>query len=133
MKLKKIPQTILIVEDDAPVRQALADKLTRAGFAVAVAKNGIEGLSAAKKLHPDLILLDILMPKMDGLTMMKKLRATSDWAKKIPIILLTNVGPDEGKIMKKTIADGSAYYLVKTNWSLSAVVEKIRECLLVKP
>lgn len=104
---------ILAVEDDPSVRQALTNKLTREGFTVHEAKNGIEGLSAAQKFHPDLILLDILMPRMDGLTMMKKLRATSEWGKKVPIILLTNVGPDEGKIMQQTIEDGSAYYLVR--------------------
>lgn len=120
-------QTILIVEDDLPVLNALVDKLTREGFKVLQAKDGEEGLMVADREHPDLILLDILMPKMDGLTAMKKLRAESAWGKHVPIILLTNLSPDEEKINASIAENEPAYYFVKTNLSMSDLVEKIKE------
>ncbi len=72
MEAKK--NKILIVEDEATICNALRDKLAGAGFLVLAAKNGEEGLKAALKERPDMILLDILMPKMDGLAMLKQLR-----------------------------------------------------------
>ena len=68
------------------------------------AKDGEEGLKVANEKHPDLILLDIIMPKMDGLTMMKELREGSEWGKKVAVILLTNLSSDEDRIIK-SIAD----------------------------
>lgn len=66
---------------------------------------------------------------MDGMTMMKKLRLQNEWGKKVPIILLTNLGSDDDKIIKGISGDEPAYYLVKSNWTLSDVIEKIRERL----
>ena len=93
------------------------------------AGDGVEGLSVASMHHPDIILLDILMPRMDGLTMMKKLRVQDAWGKKVPIILLTNLSPDEEKVMERVTKDEPAYYLVKTDWKISDVIEKIKERL----
>src|ERR1700690_647717 len=120
---------ILIVEDDLPELNALVEKLTHEGFKVLQAHDGLEGLAVAAREHPDLILLDIIMPKMDGLTMIKKLRAQSVWGKHVPIILLTNLSPDEEKINASISDDAPAYYLVKTNWSIGDVAEKVRERL----
>ena len=122
-------QKILVVEDDLPVLRALVDKLIREGFVVLQAKDGQEGLAVALRDHPDLILLDIIMPKMDGLTVMKKLRAENEWGKKVPIIFLTNLSPDAEETNKSITEGVPAYYLVKTNWSMADVVEKIRERL----
>lgn len=66
--------TILIVEDDVPELNALRDKFTHEGFSILEAKNGEEGLATALREHPDLILLDIIMPVMDGMTMLVNLR-----------------------------------------------------------
>lgn len=71
------PKRILIVEDEIPMLKALVDKFSRAGFETLEAKNGIEGLAVALKEHPDLVLLDLVMPKMDGVKMMEKLREDS--------------------------------------------------------
>ena len=128
MKDNKTP-TILIVEDELIMRQTLADNLINDGFNVLQAKDGEEGLLAALECQPDLILLDILMPRMDGLMMMQKLRAKGAYGKKIPIILLTNLSPDEDKIMKRITEDEPAYYLVKTDSKISEVIEKITERL----
>lgn len=122
-------KTILIVEDEPIYQHTLAEKLGIEGFAILNARNGEEGLAIAIEKHPDLILLDIIMPKMDGITMMKKLRETDDWGKHVPIIMLTNLSAVEDKIIKAITDNEPAYYLVKTDWKINDVVEKIKERL----
>jgi len=129
MKKKQNKQKVLVVEDDLPVLRALVDKLDREGFDVISATNGVEGLEAALSNHPDLILLDILMPIMDGTTMLKKLRQKNVWGKKVPVILLTNLSNAEQKVMKNIIESEPAYYLVKSNWSITEVIKRVREAL----
>ncbi|PIR83170.1 hypothetical protein COU19_01880 [Candidatus Kaiserbacteria bacterium CG10_big_fil_rev_8_21_14_0_10_56_12] len=122
-------QTILFVEDDADLRAALHDKLTIKGFLTTEARTGEEGLRFAKRDHPDLILLDILMPEMDGLAMMKALRATDEWGKQVPIILLTNLSADTAEI-RDAIAEGApVQYLIKSDWTIDHVAEKVKEAL----
>ena len=87
---------VLIVDDEVKIRQLTADELKKKGFEVIEATNGEEGLQSALKDKPDLILLDITMPVMDGLTMLQKLRAEPE-GKKVQVIVLTNSG-DFGKI-----------------------------------
>jgi len=120
------PRKILIVEDEAALREALVDKLTRESFNVLAAQNGEEGLEIALKEHPDLILLDIIMPKMDGMTMMKKLREDT-WGKDVHIILLTNLSATEEKIIKGIVENEPSYYLVKSDWKIGDVVKKVKE------
>ena len=118
---------ILIVEDETPLRTALVDTLLNEGFEVLESKNGEEGLSVALSDKPDLILLDLLMPKMNGLQVMEKLRSDS-WGKEVPIIVLTNRAPDD-KIMSDVIKYEPAFYLVKATLNLDEVVEKVREII----
>ena len=117
------------VEDDTPLRDVLRDKFTTEGFKVLEAKDGEEGLSIALREHPDLIVLDILMPKMDGITMMKKLRQADSWGKSVPIILLTNLSADDEKINQAITENEPAYFIVKSNWKINDLVEKIKERL----
>jgi len=129
-KNTKDKKKVLVVEDDLPVLRALVDKLTREGFDVLEAKDGKEGLRVAILSRPDIILLDILMPVMDGPTMMKKLRKESPWGKQVPIILLTNLSTaPKIETIKIVIEAEPSYYLVKSNWSMAYVVEKVREIL----
>ncbi len=123
-QLKKI----LIVEDEPDMRQALVESMRHEGFEVIQAENGGEGLTQALGSHPDLIILDILMPKVGGMEMMKKLRQSNDWGRKVPIILLTNLSADD-KIMRGIVEDEPSYYLVKSDWKIPDVVEKVREML----
>ena len=125
---KKLP-VIEVVEDDASLRNVLRDKLNNEGFNVLEAKNGGEGLAVALREQPDLILLDILMPDMDGMTMMKKLRQENEWGKKVPIIILTNLSADDEKINQAIAENEPAYYLVKSNYTISDLIEKIKERL----
>ncbi len=120
---------ILIVEDEAVICKAYADELRDENFLVLTAMNGRDGLELAFREKPDFILLDILMPIMDGLTMMDKLREKDLYGKNVPIILLTNLSASEDKIIKAITKNEPAYYLVKSDWNLSDVVEKIKERL----
>lgn len=121
---------ILIVEDEAPLRNAVSDILTFEGFQVFAATNGQEGLEIALKEHPDLILLDLMMPVMDGLTMLERLREDEDWGKGAAVILLTNIN-DPDKVAMATSA-GSYDFLVKSDWNIEDVVKKIKQRLEVE-
>ncbi len=127
--MTQVNKKILIVEDEMSQRKALVDKFTREGFQVLEARDGEEGLRIALKEQPNIILLDIVMPKMDGMTMLKKLRQENDWGKSVPVILLTNLSSDDDKINKGITEDEPAYYLVKSNWPINEVVEKVKERL----
>ena len=123
---------ILIVEDEETLRNVLADKLKSEDFEVLEASNGEEGLTSAQSNEPDLILLDILMPVMDGFTMTEKLRQSEKESGKqpseyVPIIFLTNLGEEKG--LTQSQKHGVYNYLVKSNWKLENVVIRIKEVL----
>ena len=120
----KLNKKILVVEDETPLRNAVTDILTFEGFTVLQAKNGQEGLDIALKEHPDLILLDLMMPIMDGLTMLEKLRQDTVFGKTAAVILLTNINDPE-KVAMATEA-GSYDFLVKSDWNIEDVVKKIK-------
>ncbi len=122
-------QNLLIIEDDIPELNILRDKFTLEGFAILEAKNGEEGLEVALREHPDLILLDIIMPVMDGMTMLKKLRAQNEWGKTVPVIILTNLMSADEQRNRDITELEPAYYLVKTDWTIQDVVEKVKERL----
>lgn len=124
--------TILIVEDEVSLRLALRDKFMREGFIVLDAKDGELGLALALKEEPELILLDMMMPKMDGMAMLLKLRTTGSWGSMVPVLLLTNLGSDDKLTMKEITEDPHAQYLVKSNWPLGKLVEKVRETVTHK-
>ncbi len=115
---------ILVVEDEEPLQLVLKDVLAVEGYLVLAAKNGIEGLEVALREHPDLILLDILMPKMDGLEMLKKLRE-DEWGHKVPVIVLTNLSDNED--IAKAVEEDVFEYLVKTDIKINEVITRIRE------
>lgn len=117
---------ILIIEDEAALREVLADTVKQGGFMAIEAADGEEGLSVALSEHPDLILLDILMPKIDGVTVLKKLREDK-WGKSVPVIMLTNV--DDDKHVEEIVKHGASYYFIKTKISLVDVVSKIQDLL----
>ena len=106
---------------------ALADKFSREGCVVVKAENGEVALELAEREKPDVVLLDILMPKMNGMEVLGSIRAGSDWGKKVPIIMLTNLSPDE-RIMSGVVKNEPSYYLIKSDWKLSDVVQKVRDC-----
>lgn len=119
---------ILVAEDEPAMLSILTDALIQSGFAALQAKDGDEGLRLSLEKHPDLILLDILMPKMDGLTMLKKLREDI-WGRNVPVIILTNVSADTNTIIQSIVRDQPAYYIVKSDVKLEHIVEKVKEVL----
>ncbi len=119
---------ILITEDEPPMLNILTDRLSESGFETIQAKNGEEGLAMAIQHHPDLVLLDVLMPKLDGMTMMSRLRQDS-WGKTVPIIMLTNVSADTDAMLQSVVDNQPAYYLVKSDTKLDEITDKIKEIL----
>ena len=114
-------KTILIVEDEEPMLEALINIFKKEGIELLQARDGEEGLNLAMKEKPDLVLLDIIMPKIDGMTVMKKIRENKRWGKNVPIIMLTNLSdPDSvSEAAKYQVYD----FLVKTDWKLDEVVK----------
>jgi two-component system, sensor histidine kinase and response regulator len=119
-------KTILLVEDDVSMSHALQEKLEREWYTVLTAKNGEEGLSVALEKHPDLILLDIVMPRMDGITMLGELRKDA-WGKNVSVIILSNL--IENEKINQALQQGSHEYLIKTDWKIEDVVKKVNEKL----
>ncbi|MCR4274511.1 MAG: response regulator [Candidatus Campbellbacteria bacterium] len=121
-------KSILIIEDEIQIRGALRDFLVQNGFAVLEAEDGEKGLDIATREHPNLILLDIVMPKMDGMTMLELLR-DDPWGKTAPVIILTNLSATDEKRNADVTKLLPAFYLVKSDWKLENLLEKIHECL----
>ena len=121
-------KTILIVDDDESLANAISIELKAAGFEVVVASDGDIGFSGALSHKPDLVLLDIHMPKLDGLMMLKKLRSHSDtYCKSVPVLILSNL--DSEDVIKQATDLQCDDFLVKTDTSLTKLVEIIQKKL----
>jgi DNA-binding response OmpR family regulator len=120
-------KTVLIIEDDQIILEMYRDKFEVSNFGVITALNGKDGLAAAFAHHPDLVLLDLAMPKMDGMSVMQKLREDL-WGAKVPVIILTNLNLD-GKMLEEIITHKPTYSLMKTNTTPEEVLEKAKEIL----
>lgn len=130
MRPKKMMNKILIVEDELYLLNILCDKFKREGFSVARAVDGEKGMKAAIKGKPDLILLDIIMPLVDGVTMIKQLRA-NEKTLEIPVIVISNLSEVEKITGALGAQKGVIEYLVKSHWSLEGVVKKVKDTLKV--
>ena len=119
---------ILVVEDEKILRDAIVDILRLKNFLPLEAKNGNEGVDLALKKHPDLILLDLIMPAMDGTAAFKKIRKDV-WGRKVPIIILTNLSTTNEQFADTAATRKSTYHLIKSDWKLHDIVKKIEEIL----
>lgn len=119
-------KTILLVEDDEMLHTMYTQKFTKEGYTVLSAYNGQEGLDLAEKNVPDVILLDIIMPKMDGFVALKKIKKNPTLAN-IPVILLTNLGQEED--IRKGKELGATDYFIKANHTPQEVVEKVKHVM----
>lgn len=117
---------ILIVEDEKSLREAVVEILRQKNFKILEAKNGLEGVEIALSQHPDLILLDLVMPVMDGITALKKIRE-DEWGARVPVIILTNLSATKEQIIEDMVTHKPMHYLVKSDWKLHDVVVKIEE------
>lgn len=117
----------MVVEDELAYLNLLKSQLTEKGYTVVEAINGKKGLEKVNSEKPDLILLDIRMPVMDGMTMLDLLRK-EEAGKKAKVIMLTNLEPDE-KIVGGVVSDKPAYYFVKSDIQFNDLLKKIKELL----
>lgn len=125
--MEALNKIILLVEDDSFLLEALSKKFNSLGYTVFQAKNGKEGLQLALDTHPDIVLLDIIMPIMDGVTMIKELRKDT-WGKTVPVVFSTNVMPND-KTNEMVAQNEPSYYLIKSDTSIDEVVKKVSDVL----
>ena len=117
---------IAIVEDDASIRNLYELKLGLEGFEVRTARDGVEGLKLVEEYAPDLVLLDIRMPHMNGDEMLIKMRE-QDWGASVRVIVLTNISRDEAPSVLRFLRVDR--YVVKAHYTPAQVVEIVRETL----
>lgn len=117
---------ILVVEDEADIREAMAEAIADAGFEVSTAENGEQGLAQALEHHPDLILLDLKMPVMDGQAVLKKLR-DDPWGSHAKVIVMTAM--DDVDNVANAHENKIDEYLIKTHTTLDTLVRRIRVTL----
>ena len=117
---------ILIVEDDKFLRELIAKKLSEEGFIVEEASDGEEGIRKIKEGRPDLILLDLILPSIDGFEVLEKIKEDLE-TKPIPVIVLSNLGQKED--IERGLKLGAFDYLVKAHFTPGEVIEKVRNAL----
>lgn len=118
-------KTVLIAEDEQAMLRALSDKFSRSDFEVIEAANGEEAEKLALDKKPDVVMLDIIMPKQDGIETMKKIRNSGKWGQEVPIIMLTNLSDAEN--VAEAAKFGVFDFLVKTDWRLDEVVKIVNK------
>jgi DNA-binding response OmpR family regulator len=126
-KTKKI--IVLLVEDDEVLLRALFLAFHEGAYTIATAADGDTGLKMAERMKPDIILLDLLLPKMNGFDFLKNIKADPA-LKSIPVVVLSNLGDDEN--IDKARALGALDYFVKSNVNLSTIAEKIAKTVKVR-
>ena len=123
-KIRDMPKKILLVEDEAALRKTLGAVLKQEGYKMLLASDGETGLRLAKTKKPDLILLDLVLPKLHGFDVLTQLKSDPS-TKQIPVIIMTNLEKIED--IEKAIEMGATTYLIKARYSLEEVVEKVRK------
>lgn len=117
---------ILFIEDEMRLQEAMTAKLKNEGYEVFSALDGEEGLKIAEEQKPDLILLDLILPKKDGFKVLEAMKAKPE-LNSIPVIVLTNL--ESGRDIEKCLSYGVHSYLAKANYSLDEIAQKIKEAL----
>ena len=119
-------EKIVFIEDERTLQKMLGEALVAAGFSVASANDGETGLALVLQEMPDLVLLDLILPKMDGFSVLQTLKG-DEKTKDIPVMVLTNLEAAED--VEKVITLGATTYLVKANYDLPDIVAKVKEVL----
>ncbi|MDP2709324.1 MAG: response regulator [bacterium] len=126
-----IRKKILLVEDDSFLRDICLKKLNKEGFEAVSAVDGEEAIKKAGEFKPDLVLLDIILPSIDGFEVLRALRASADnTVKDAPVIMLTNLGQEED--IAKAMKLGATDYLIKAHFTTEEIVKKVKNKLGVK-
>ena len=129
LEMHAMHKKILVVEDDTELTQLLAFNLTRAGFSVGIAHDGVEALKKARSLHPDLVLLDLMLPELDGLAVCEILRHDPDLAR-VPIIMLTAVSSQLARLAG--LESGANDYVTKP-FNLKDLLERVKAVVGLNP
>jgi CheY-like chemotaxis protein len=116
-------KTVLVAEDDLLYASVYQNKLTKEGYSVVVVANGMEAVKKAVELKPNLILMDLIMPEMDGFTALEKIKSNPA-TKKLKVIVTSNLGQDSD--IKRAKDLGAEEYFVKANISIQELIEKIK-------
>ena len=116
-------KTILIIEDDKFLRELIAQKLTKEGYKMSEAVDGEEGIKKVKSEQPDLVLLDLILPGIDGFEVLSKMKEDSSLVS-IPVIILSNLGQKED--VEKGLKLGAADYLIKAHFTPGEIIDKIK-------
>ena len=119
-------EKILLIEDDKFLRELIIQKLGKEGYEVIEASEGEAGLAKMKEEKPDLVLLDLILPGIDGFEVLSRIKKDSD-LEQTPVIILSNLGQRDD--MEKGIALGARDYLIKAHFTPGEIVEKIRATL----
>jgi len=117
-------KSVLIVEDEGAMQRALKNKLENAGYTVVTADDGAEALEQMRSTIPNLVLLDLIMPKLDGISVLREAK-NDEQIKNIPVIILTNLS--SGDKVAEAMQLGTFDFLVKANYSLDDVLTKVKE------
>ena len=121
---------LLIIDDEAVVARMYEKIFNYAGFTVKIAGDGEDGLAKVKTTNPDLILLDIMMPKMDGLKVLDLLKK-DEFTKNVPVVILTNLGNDA--VVTEAFRLGATGYIFKSGMSNDRIVEEVKQYLTPSP
>ena len=127
--MEELATKVLIVEDDRYISKMYQLKLALDGMNVQTSENGRNGVEKLKEFKPDIVLLDILMPEMDGFELLKVAKSDPETAD-IPILILSNLGSEDH--IQKGLSLGACGYIVKSQYTPSQVVEKIKETFAQK-
>jgi DNA-binding response OmpR family regulator len=122
--MKNEKKFVVIIEDDAMISSMYKTKLDASGFEVMISDNGADGLELVKKEKPDIILLDIILPQLDGFSVLEAIKA-DEKTKKIPVLILTNLGTEEDIDKGKKL--GALDYIVKANLTPAEVIDKVNQ------
>ncbi len=120
---------ILIIEDDKFLRDLMSQKLTKEGFSVKEALDGEEGLKMALEEPPDLVLLDLILPRIDGFGVLERIKKEQKLSH-LPVLILSNLGQKED--VQRALSMGAQDFLIKSNFTLGEIVEKIKTILKKK-
>jgi len=126
--VRKLGLNVLLVEDDPFLREICSKKLTKEGYAVYEAADGAEALNAVKKIKPHIVLLDVILPTMDGFQILKGIRADQDKKiSQIPIVMLSNLGQEDD--IKRAMELGANDYLVKAHFTTEEIADRVNSIL----
>jgi CheY-like chemotaxis protein len=126
-QIRIIPMTkILVAEDDKLISKSLCDALRNSGYEPTPAYDGEEAVKVSKEAKPDLVLLDIMMPKLDGISVLWEIKADPETAK-MPVVVLTNIADTD--TISKIVEAGATDYLLKSDQSVDDIVQKVKDVL----